>query len=56
MTTGVMGLFNPINIMQFYTKGRGVWTTNRVGAMGVIRSELAKLSKLKRPGKEKMKS
>ena len=53
MTTGVMSLFNPVNIMQFYTKGRGVWTSNRIGAMGVIRSEIAKQKGSRRPGKIK---
>ena len=50
MTTGVMSLFNPINILQFYTKGRGVWTSNRIGAMGVIKSEIAKEKGSQRPG------
>ena len=53
MTTGVMSLFNPVNIMQFYTKGRGVWTSNRIGAMGVIKSEIAKEKGSQRPGKIK---
>ena len=53
MTNGVMSLFNPMNIMQFYTQGRGVWTSNRVGALGVMHTEVAKLKKQKRPGKMK---
>ena len=51
MTAGVMSLFNPINILQFYTKGRGVWTSNRIGTVGVIQSEIAKEKGSKRPGK-----
>ena len=51
MTNGVTGLFNPMNWVQFYTQGRGVWTSNRVGALGVMHTEVAKLKKQKRPGK-----
>ena len=40
---------NPINLLKAI-RGRGEWSTNRIGVVGVLQSKLAKLKKYKRPG------
>ena len=51
MITNALSFLNPLNLAQFYMRGKGVWSSNRIGAMGVMHTLVAKLDQSHRPGK-----
>ena len=51
MTTNALSFLNPFNLAQFYLQGKGVWSSNRIGAMGVMQTQVANMDPSQRPGK-----
>ena len=50
MTTNSLSFLNPINLAQFYLQGKGVWSSNKIGAMGVMHTKVANSDRSHRPG------
>ena len=50
MTTNSLSFLNPLNLAQFYLQGKGVWASNKIGAMGVMPTKVANSDQSHRPG------
>ena len=50
MTTNSVSFLNPLNLAQFYLHGKGVWSSNKIGAMGVMHTKVADSDQYNRPG------
>ena len=52
MTTNSVSFLNPLNLAKFYLHGKGVWSSNKIGAMGVMHTKVADSDQSDRPGKQ----